>query len=90
MATTSTQTRSNKKRDKRFDDIVGPTDPKIDAQARERLIGARVALLLKHSFFGNLATRLQLVNADTWCGTAATDGLKFYYNSQGGRILIWT
>ena len=82
MATTSTQTRSNKKRDKRFDDIVGPTDPKIDAQARERLIGARVALLLKHSFFGNLATRLQLVNADTWCGTAATDGLKFYYNSR--------
>jgi predicted metal-dependent peptidase len=25
---------------------------------------------------------LQLINADEWCGTAATDGRKFYYNSE--------
>lgn len=71
-----------KKRSKKFENLVGPTDPKIDAQARERLVTARIGLLLRHSFFGNLATRLQLINADEWCSTAATDGLKFYYNSK--------
>jgi len=71
-----------KKRSDKFDKLVGPTDPKIDAQARERLISARVGLLLRHSFFGNLATRLKLTNADEWCATAATDGQKFYYNSR--------
>jgi len=58
------------------------TDPKKDAAAREKLITARIGLLLKAPFFGNMATRLQLVNADEWCGTAATDGRKFYYNSE--------
>ena len=71
-----------RKRSKKFENLVGPTDPKIDAQARERLVTARIGLLLRHSFFGNLATRLQLTNADEWCSTAATDGLKFYYNSR--------
>ena len=71
-----------KRRNKKFDNLVGPTDPKIDHEARERLVTARIGLLLRHSFFGNLATRLQLVNADEWCSTAATDGLKFYYNSR--------
>lgn len=70
------------KRNKKFDNLIGPTDPKIDAQARERLVTARIGLLLRHSFFGNLATRLQLINADDWCATAATDGKKFYYNSR--------
>jgi predicted metal-dependent peptidase len=58
------------------------TDPKKDAAAREKLITARIGLLLKAPFFGNLATRLQLINADEWCGTAATDGRRFYYNSE--------
>ena len=71
-----------KTRSKKYENLIGPTDPKIDMQARERLISARVGLLLRHSFFGNLATRLKLTNADEWCGTAATDGLKFYYNSR--------
>jgi predicted metal-dependent peptidase len=71
-----------KKRSDKFDKLVGPTDPKVDALARERLISARVGLLLRHSFFGNLATRLKLTNADEWCATAATDGQKFYYNSR--------
>jgi len=34
------------------------------------------------TFFGNLATRLKLVNADEWLATAATDGRTFYYNSR--------
>jgi len=69
-------------RSKKFENLVGPTDSKIDALARERLVTARIGLLLRHSFFGNLATRMQLINADLWCSTAATDGQKFYYNSR--------
>jgi predicted metal-dependent peptidase len=57
-------------------------DPKLDREVREKLITARVGLLLRASFFGNLATRLKLVNADEWCPTAATDGRHFYYNSR--------
>lgn len=45
----------------------------------EKLTTARVGLLLRHPFFGNMATRLQLERAD-WCKTIATDGRKFYYN----------
>jgi predicted metal-dependent peptidase len=71
-----------KKRSDKFDKLIGPTDTKIDALARERLISARVGLLLRHSFFGNLATRLVLENADDWLQTAATDGLRLYYNSR--------
>ena len=62
--------------------VVTVTDPKIDAQARDKLVTARIGLLLKAPFFGNLATRLELLNADAWCGTAATDGRRFYYNSE--------
>ena len=58
------------------------TKPDVDAAVREKLVTARIALLLKAPFFGNLATRLQLINADDWCPTAATDGRKFYYNSE--------
>lgn len=82
MSDTLPGTKGKKKRSAKLEKLVGPTDPKIDAQARDRLVSARIALLLKHSFFGNLATRLQLINADDWCSTAATDGLKFYYNSR--------
>lgn len=61
---------------------VTVTNPKTDAAVREKLITARIGLLLKAPFFGNLATRMTLVNADDWCPTAATDGRKFYYNSE--------
>lgn len=82
MSDTLPNTKGRKKRSKKFENLVGPTDPRIDTQARERLITARIGLLFRNSFFGNLATRLQLVNADEWCSTAATDGKKFYYNSR--------
>ena len=72
----------NKDDAKRFANLIGPTDPKLDARVREKLVVARVGLLLKASFFGNLATRLKLVNADEWCATAATDGRHFYYNTR--------
>ena len=70
------------KRNAKFDKLIGPTDSNVDYNARERLITARISLLLRHSFFGNLATRLKLINADEWCATAATDGVNFYYNSR--------
>jgi len=57
-------------------------DAARDAQARDRLIQARVAMLIKHDFWGKMATRMRLINADAWCGTAATDGKNFYYNSE--------
>ena len=68
---------------KKFACEVGfKTDPELDSTVREKLVQARVSLLIKQPFFGNLATRLELVNADEWCPTAATDGRKFYYNTK--------
>ena len=75
-------TTANKKESDKFKNLCGPTDAKLDRDMREKLITARVGLLLRASFFGNLATRLKLVNADEWCPTAATDGRNFYYNSR--------
>lgn len=71
-----------RKRNPKLEKLIGPCTPAVDAQARDKLIGARVGLLLKHGFFGNLATNLKLVNADEWCATAATDGRTFYYNAK--------
>ena len=82
-----TSTTATKEDSKKFANLLGETDPKIDRIVREKLITARVGLLLKASFFGNLATRLKLVNADEWCGTAATDGRNFYYNSRFIQML---
>ena len=82
-----TSTTATKEDNKKFADLLGKTDPKIDREVRELLITARVGLLLKASFFGNLATRLKLVNADEWCATAATDGRNFYYNSRFIKML---
>jgi predicted metal-dependent peptidase len=62
--------------------VVTETNPRVDASSKEKLITARIGLLLKSPFFGNLATRLILTNADKWCPTAATDGRYFYYNSE--------
>lgn len=64
------------------ENFIGETDKTLDNEAREKLIGSRVGLLLKAPFFGNMATRLELTNADKWLPTAATDGRKFYYNSK--------
>jgi len=52
-------------------------DPLID-----KLTTARVGLLLKAPFFGNMATRMKLIEADEWCPTAATNGRNFYYNTE--------
>ena len=82
MSDVISPTKRKRSRSKKFENLVGPTDPRVDNEARERLVTARIGLLLRHSFFGNLATRMKLINADEWCTTAATDGLNFYYNSR--------
>ena len=74
------------------------TDPKLDLEVREKLVQARVSLLIKHPFFGTLATRLELVNGDDWLPTAATDGRRFLLqykiyrciNCWRDYVLIWT
>jgi predicted metal-dependent peptidase len=55
---------------------------KMSKEVMERIIVARVGLLLRHPFFGNMATRLKIQAADDWCPTAATDGRNLYYNTQ--------
>ena len=53
------------------------TDPIID-----KIIVARVGLLLRHPFFGNLATRLKIEEGSEWMGTAATDGRTIFFNRE--------
>jgi predicted metal-dependent peptidase len=52
-------------------------DPVVD-----KIIVARVGLLLRHPFFGNMATRLIVKDASDWCSTAATDGRHLFYNRE--------
>lgn len=53
------------------------SDPVVD-----EIVKARVSLLFNAPFFGNLATRMKLIDATKWCKTAATDGRNFYYNRE--------
>ena len=67
--------------------VAKPTKTREFSQAEknkilEKLVTARVGLLLRHPFFGNLATRLKLIDASDWCPTLATDGRNFYYNLE--------
>lgn len=52
-------------------------DPVID-----KIITARVGLLLRQPFFGNLATRLIIKENNEWCKTAATDGRHIWFNRE--------
>jgi predicted metal-dependent peptidase len=62
-------------------DWVGKTfNASEKAKILDKLITARVGLLLRHPFFGNLATRLKMIDASEWCHTLATDGRNFYFN----------
>jgi predicted metal-dependent peptidase len=61
------------------------TKEELDAmrvEVQDRIVVARVGLLLRHPFFGNMATRMQVKHCDDWCPTAATDGRNLYYNTQ--------
>jgi predicted metal-dependent peptidase len=52
-------------------------DPIID-----KIVVARIGLLLRHPFFGNMATRLKIVDGSDWVPTAATDGRSLFYNRE--------
>jgi len=61
------------------------TETELDEMRKDvldRIIVARVGLLLRHPFFGNMATRLRIQCADEWCPTAAVDGRNLYFNTQ--------
>jgi len=78
----SNTTASKRERNDKLDNLIGPTDSRVDYEAREKMITARTFMLMSSPFFGNLAVRLKLVNSDDWLSTAATDGRNFYYNSR--------
>ena len=46
------------------------------------IVEARLSMLFHYPFFGNLATRMEIVDATAWCPTAATDGRKLYFNRE--------
>jgi predicted metal-dependent peptidase len=52
----------------------------LKAEVLDKIIVARVGLLLRHPFFGNMATRLIIKEASDWCPTAATDGRHLFYS----------
>lgn len=65
------------KKKKKIDPSKLPDQKTIE----EKLITARIGLLMKQPFFGSMATRLKIVRADDM-PTAATDGRHFYYNLE--------
>jgi len=66
-----------------IDGAIYEKDPNVNSEkVKEKLTTARIALLIRNPFFGNLVTRLKLVDATDWCATAATDGRNFYYNEN--------
>jgi len=48
----------------------------------DKIIVARIGLLMRHPFFGNMATRLKIIENNDWVPTAATDGRHLYWNRQ--------
>ena len=63
-------------------DITPEALDEMRVEVLDRIIVARVGLLLRHPFFGNMATRLRILSADDWCPTAAVDGRNLYFNTQ--------
>ncbi len=57
-----------------------PATDLTSEQIEDKLIKARIEMLISAPFFGNLATRLRFKDATEWCPTLATDGRYFYYN----------
>jgi predicted metal-dependent peptidase len=48
----------------------------------EKIRAAKINLILKHAFFGQMATKLNFICDNVNFKTAATDGRNFYYNEQ--------
>jgi len=66
-----------------LDGKIYEKNPSVNSnKVLEKITTARIALLLRQPFFGNLATRLKIIDATDWCATAATDGRHFYFNEN--------
>lgn len=63
-------------------DITPEELERMTIDVYDRITVARVGLLLKHPFFGNMATRLKVKAANDWLPTAAVDGRNLYFNAQ--------
>jgi len=63
-------------------DITPEELDRMTADVFDRITVARVGLLLKHPFFGNMATRLKVKAANDWLPTAAVDGRNLYFNAE--------
>ena len=82
---TITKTKEKVKAKKNWEPDPNITEEQLKvmrAEVTDRIITARVGLLLRHPFFGNMATRLKVQAADDWLSTAAVDGRNLYFNTQ--------
>lgn len=61
--------------------VVNDKPINID-EIEEKLVCGRIGLMIRLPFFGNMASRMRITNADSWVPTAATDGRNFFYNAQ--------
>jgi len=82
MANIKTNTSVASKKSWAPEDLTEEQLKPLRTQVIENIITSRVGLLIKHSFWGELATRLQISPADDWCPTAAVDGRTLYFNTQ--------
>lgn len=48
----------------------------------DKIRAAKISLILKHSFFGQMATKLNVICDNERIQTAATDGRNFFYNEK--------
>jgi predicted metal-dependent peptidase len=60
--------------------LIQPLNTAAFQKAKDRVTKVRVRLLLQHPFFGNLATRLKIVDATDRLPTAAVDGRNMFIN----------
>ena len=82
MTSSTTVTKQGKKNWQPNLDITAEELKVMREDVLERIVVARVGLLLRHPFFGNMATRLRIKEADDWVPTAAVDGRNLYFNTQ--------
>lgn len=52
----------------------------IPANVMDKIVTARVGMLMRAPFFGNMATRFKIIDGSEWCNTAATNGRNIYVN----------
>lgn len=53
----------------------------VNKEIAERVTVSRIALLMRYPFWGNLVSRLKVLQeTSAWCSTACTDGRNIYYN----------